>query len=76
MNQEFQFLMYRAADKNVSVNAVIKDETIWLTQITFTVAAEGPRKARLEHDGIVINGEPYPLLRIYLPRHQGAGRKK
>lgn len=32
MNREFQFLMYRAADKDVSVNAVIKDETIWLTQ--------------------------------------------
>lgn len=32
MNQEFQFLMYRAADEDVSVNAVIKDETIWLTQ--------------------------------------------
>lgn len=32
MSQEFQFLMYRAADEDVSVNAVIKDETIWLTQ--------------------------------------------
>lgn len=32
MNQEFQFLMYRAADEDVSVNAVIKDESIWLTQ--------------------------------------------
>jgi hypothetical protein len=32
MNQEFQFLMYRAVDEDVSVNAVIKDETIWLTQ--------------------------------------------
>lgn len=32
MNQEFMFLMYRAADEDVSVNAVIKDETIWLTQ--------------------------------------------
>jgi len=32
MNQEFEFLMYRAADEDVSVNAVIKDETIWLTQ--------------------------------------------
>ncbi len=32
MNQEFQFLMYRAADKDITVNAVIKDETIWLTQ--------------------------------------------
>lgn len=26
------FLMYRAAEENVSVNAVIKDETVWLTQ--------------------------------------------
>jgi len=34
MNQEFQFLMYRAVDEDVSVNAVIKDETIWLTQKT------------------------------------------
>lgn len=34
MNQEFQFLMYRAADEDVSVNAVVKDETIWLTQST------------------------------------------
>jgi len=32
MNQEFQFLMYRAADENISVNAIIKDETVWLTQ--------------------------------------------
>ena len=32
MNQEFKFLMYRAADEDISVNAVIKDETIWLTQ--------------------------------------------
>lgn len=32
MNQEFQFLMYRAADEDISVNAVVKDETVWLTQ--------------------------------------------
>lgn len=32
MNQEFEFLIYRAADEDVSVNAVVKDETIWLTQ--------------------------------------------
>lgn len=32
MNQEFQFLMYHAVDEDVSVNAVIKNETIWLTQ--------------------------------------------
>ena len=32
MSREFQFLMYQSADENVSVNAVIRDETIWLTQ--------------------------------------------
>lgn len=32
MDNTFRFLMYRAADQNVSINAVIRDETIWLTQ--------------------------------------------
>lgn len=32
MNKEFEFLIYRAADEDVSVNAIIKDETMWLTQ--------------------------------------------
>ena len=32
MNNEFQFLIYKSADEEVSVNAVIRDETIWLTQ--------------------------------------------
>lgn len=32
MNNEFQFLIYHSAQENVSVNAIIKDETIWLTQ--------------------------------------------
>ena len=32
MPSEFQFLLYQSADENISVNAVIKDETIWLTQ--------------------------------------------
>lgn len=32
MNKEFNFLIYRSAEDNVSVNAVIKDDTIWLTQ--------------------------------------------
>ena len=29
---QFKFLIYRAAEGDVSVNAIIKDETIWLTQ--------------------------------------------
>ncbi len=32
MNQEFQFLVYHSTGEVVSVNAVIKNETIWLTQ--------------------------------------------
>ena len=32
MKQEFQFLIYRSAEEDVSVGAVVKDETIWLTQ--------------------------------------------
>lgn len=33
MNKELQFLVYRSADEDVSVNAIIKDETVWLTQM-------------------------------------------
>ena len=32
MIREFQFLMYQSVDEDISVNAVIHDETIWLTQ--------------------------------------------
>ena len=32
MANEFEFLIYRAVDEEISVNAVINDETIWLTQ--------------------------------------------
>ena len=32
MNNEFEFLVYRSVQEDVSVNAVVKDETVWLTQ--------------------------------------------
>ncbi|MGN0484000.1 MAG: virulence RhuM family protein [Lachnospiraceae bacterium] len=32
MDKQFEFLMYKSAEEDVSVNALIKDETIWLTQ--------------------------------------------
>lgn len=32
MNHEFPFLIYRSTEEDISVNAIIKDETIWLTQ--------------------------------------------
>lgn len=30
--KEFPFLMYTADDSDVTVNAILKDETIWLSQ--------------------------------------------
>ncbi|MGN1218627.1 MAG: virulence RhuM family protein [Phocaeicola sp.] len=32
MSRDFNFLVYKSKDEDVSVNALIKDETIWLTQ--------------------------------------------
>ena len=32
MSNDFRFLMYQSTEENVSVNAIIKDETIWLSQ--------------------------------------------
>ena len=32
MNNEFKFLIYRTAEGDVSINAIIKDESVWLTQ--------------------------------------------
>ncbi|MGF6989948.1 hypothetical protein M2150_001191 [Lachnospiraceae bacterium PM6-15] len=32
INNELQFLIYNTPEENVSINAVVKDETIWLTQ--------------------------------------------
>ena len=32
MNNEFRFLMYKSEAEDVTVNAIIKDESVWLTQ--------------------------------------------
>lgn len=32
MGKDFQFLIYNAPDSDAKVNAIIKDETVWLTQ--------------------------------------------
>ena len=31
MNNEFEFMLYKVDEEDVSVNALVKDETIWLT---------------------------------------------
>lgn len=32
MDKQFKFLIYQSTEEDVSVNALIKDETIWLNQ--------------------------------------------
>ena len=32
MKNDFQFLIYRSALEDVTVNVIIRDDTIWLTQ--------------------------------------------
>ncbi len=32
MDREFDFLIYKSAEEDVSINVLIKDETIWLNQ--------------------------------------------
>ncbi len=32
MDKQFNFLIYRSADESISVNAMVRDDTIWLTQ--------------------------------------------
>ncbi len=36
MDNQFQFLLYQSTDENISVNAVIQNESIWLTQKTMS----------------------------------------
>lgn len=32
MNNEFRFLIYKSENEDITVNAIIKDESVWLTQ--------------------------------------------
>ena len=32
VNKDFKFLIYNSANENISINAIVKDENIWLTQ--------------------------------------------
>ena len=32
MDNSFHFLLYKTAEEDVSVNALVRDETLWLTQ--------------------------------------------
>lgn len=54
MDRQFEFMMYQSAEENVSVNALIQDETIWLTQKTLS-----------ELFGVESNTINYHLKEIY-----------
>ncbi len=49
MSNGFDFLIYKAADEEVSVNAVIKDDTIWLTQKSMAELFEVDRSVINKH---------------------------
>ena len=52
------FLMYRVADENVSVNALIKDESIWLSQKGMAELFEcTPDNVSLHLKNIFLSGE-------------------
>ena len=51
MDNEFQFLVYRSAEEDVSVNAVIQDETIWLTQKAMAALFDVNSQAISKHLG-------------------------
>lgn len=58
MENSFNFLIYRSAEENVSVNALVKDETIWLTQKAMAELFDVDRSVINKHlTGIFSEGE-------------------
>lgn len=51
MKNEFEFLLYTMPNENVTVNAVLKDETIWLTQKAMAELFEVDRSVITKHLG-------------------------
>lgn len=49
MRENFPFLVYRSAEEDVSVNAVIKDDSIWLTQKTMAELFEVDKSTISRH---------------------------
>ena len=54
MKSDFPFLVYRSAEEDVSVNAVIQDESVWLTQ-----------RSLAELFGVDVSTINYHLTEIY-----------
>lgn len=57
-HNDFKFLLYKSANEDVSVNAIIKDETIWLTQKSMAELFEVDKSTISRHlKNIFIEGE-------------------
>ncbi|MCM1167994.1 MAG: virulence RhuM family protein [Ruminococcus sp.] len=58
MNNEFEFLLYTMPNEDVTVNAVLRDETIWLTQKAMAELFETtPQNITIHLKNIYANGE-------------------
>ena len=59
MSDTFPFLIYRSSEQDISVNAVIRDETVWL-----------PQKAMAELFGVEIPAISKHLANIFADSFQ------
>ena len=58
MNKELQFLIYNTPQENVTINVVVKDETIWLTQKAMASLLDVQQPAIAKHlQNIFSSGE-------------------
>lgn len=70
MSGEFQFLIYQSSEEDVSVNAVIRDETIWLTQKSMAelfdvdVPAISKHLTNIYADGELMKDQLFPKWEI------------
>ena len=55
MENNFQFLIYRSAEEDATVNAIIKDDTVWLTANQMAVLFDKAEKTLRKHINNVFN---------------------
>ena len=55
MENNFQFLIYRSAEEDATVNAIIKDDTVWLTANQMAVLFDKDEKTLRKHINNVFN---------------------
>lgn len=82
MSGEFQFLIYQSSEEDVSVNAVIRDETIWLTQKSMAelfdvdVPAISKHLTNIYADGELMKDSTISKMEIVQPRRYPPCKKR